>query len=231
MGLAGVEQLTPFGLAHFDFDGAELTVSRTGYTGDLGYELWIDAAHAEVLWDRLFEAGELHGIKPLGSRALDLLRIEAGFILAGVDFMPALQTVRHTHTRSPFELGLDWLVHFDKPVFNGRRALQEEQRRGSRYTLARLDIEDNKPANNAYVFDRRGKRIGWVTSAMWSPSAKKNIALATLETPHGAPGDEVQVEIYYQRELAWSRKMAKARVVEGPFWDPPRRRQTPPADW
>jgi len=230
MGLDGIDELPPFGLGHFEFHGAELTVSRTGYTGDLGYELWIEPEHAEALWDRLFEAGALHGIRPLGSRALDLLRIEAGFLLAGTDFMPALQAVRPTHTRSPFELGLGWLVDFDKPLFNGRRALLEEQRRGSRYTLARLDIEDNKPAHNAYVFDRRGRRIGWVTSAAWSPSAKKNVALATLETPHGKPGDEVQVEIYYQRELAWSRKMARAVVVEGPFWDPPRRRQTPPAD-
>ena len=232
MGLDGIENLTPFGLAWFDFEGRELMVSRTGYTGDLGYELWVDADHAELLWDRLFEAGELHGIMPMGSEALELLRIEAGFILAGADFMPAMQTVRHGHTRSPFELGLGWLVDFDKANFNGRRALLSEQETGSRYRLAKLDIEDNKPANHSYVFaDRNANRnIGWVTSAMWSPSAKKNIALATLNTPHGEIGEEVYVEIYYQRELKWNRKMARAVVVKDAFWDPPRRRQTPPAD-
>jgi aminomethyltransferase len=104
MGLAGIEDLTPFGLAHFDFEGSRLMVSRTGYTGDLGYELWIDPEHAETLWDRLFKAGELRGISAMGSSALDLLRIEAGFILAGVDFLPAMEAVRPTHTRSPFEL-------------------------------------------------------------------------------------------------------------------------------
>ncbi len=231
MGLPGIEKLTPFGLAHFDFEGTELTISRTGYTGDLGYELWIDPDHAERLWDRLFAAGEQRGIKPLGSKALDMLRIEAGFILAGVDFMPAMHTVRPGHTRSPFELGLDWLVDFTKPLFNGRRALLREKAEGSRYAFARLDIEDNKPAHNAYVFDKKGNTIGWVTSAMWSPSAKKNIALATVETPHDQPGEDLQVEIYYQRELQWNRKMAKAKVVEGPFWAPERRRATPPGEW
>jgi aminomethyltransferase len=230
MGLSGVENLTPFGLGHFDFEGTRLMVSRTGYTGDLGYELWIDPEFAEQLWDRLFDAGEHVGIRPLGSLALDMLRIEAGYILAGVDFMPAMRTVRPTHTRSPFELGLGWLVDFDKPLFNGRRALLAEQDRGSRYRLVKLDIEGNKLARNAYVFDSRSNNIGWVTSAMWSPSAKANIALATVDMPHGRVGDELQVEIYYQRALKWNRQMARARVVKGPFWDPPRRRQTPPAD-
>ena len=227
MGLEGIENLTPFGLANFDFNGAELMVSRTGFIGDLGYELWIDPAQAEALWDALFEAGQLHGIKPMGSEALEMLRIEAAFIMAGADFMPAMHTVRPTHTRSPFELGLEWLVDFKKPVFNGRRALLEEKEKGSRYALVRLDIEDNKPANSSYVYDRNKKNIGWVTSAMWSPSAKKNIALATVQTPHGKVGEQMLVEIYYQRELKWSRKMAKAVVVKDPFWDPPRRAARP----
>jgi aminomethyltransferase len=231
MGLAGVENIAPFGLAHFDFEGTELMVSRTGYTGDLGYELFIDPDYAEALWDRLFEAGKLHNIKPMGSDALELLRIEAGYILAGVEFMPAMQTVRPGHTRSPFELGLGWLVDFNKANFNGRRALLAEKETGSRYRLVRLDIEDNKPANHSYVFDMKKKNIGWVTSATWSPSAKKNIALATVDMPHGKVGEEMLVEIYYQRELKWSRKMAKAVVVKDAFWDPPRRRQTPPADF
>ncbi len=231
MGLSGIENLTPFGLEFFDLDGAQLLVSRTGYTGDLGYELWIDPDHAELLWDRLFAAGELHNIRPMGSDALEMLRIEAGYILAGVDFMPIMQTVRSTHGRSPLELGLDWLVDFKKPVFNGKKALLREKENGSRYRLVKLDIEGNKPANSAYVFDLKEKHIGWITSAMWSPSAKANIALATVECPHGEIGEEMLVEIYYQRELKWSRFMAKARVVKDPFWDPPRRRQTPPADF
>ncbi len=231
MGLAGVENITPFGLDYFDFEGTELMVSRTGFTGDLGYELWIHPDYAETMWDRVFAAGKLHNIRPMGSNALELLRIEAAYIMAGEEFMPAMQTVRPTHTRSPFELGLGWLVDFNKPNFNGRRALLSEKKNGSRYALVRLDIEDNKAANHSYVYDSKGKNIGWVTSAMWSPSAKKNIALATVEAPHGEIGEDMKVEIYYQRELKWSRKMARAIVVKDAFWNPPRRRQTPPADF
>jgi aminomethyltransferase len=231
MGLAGVENITPFGLDYFDFEGTRLMVSRTGFTGDLGYELFIHPDHAEILWDRVFEAGEQVNIKPMGSQALEMLRIEAGYILAGAEFMPAMQTVRPTHTRSPFELGLGWLVDFNKPNFNGRRALLAEKENGSRYALVRLDIEDNKQASHSYVYDTKKNNIGWVTSAMWSPSVKKNIALAMVETPHGKTGEDMLVDIYYQRELKWSRVMASAKVVKGPFWDPPRRRQTPPADF
>ncbi len=231
MGLEGVENLKPFGLTYFDFEGTTLMVSRTGFTGDLGYELWVEPEYAEVLWDRLFAAGELHGIRAMGSKALELLRIEAGFILAGADFLPAAQAVRPTHTRSPFELNLGWLVDFDKGIFNGRKALLEEKKNGSRYQLVKLDIDGNKPAKDSFVFTKKGKFAGTVTSAMWSPSAKASIALASLETPHGKPGEELEVEIYFQRELKWNRVMAPCRVVKDVFWNPPRRRRTPPADF
>ncbi|MFN2168046.1 MAG: PAS domain S-box protein, partial [Anaerolineae bacterium] len=123
MGLAGLEHLKPFGMLQFDFQGEPLLVSRTGFTGDLGYELWIAPPAAEALWDALFGAAGFNMIKPFGMQALDLARIEAGFIQAGVDFVPAQNAVRPGRSRSPFELGLGWLVDFDKPVFNGRRAL------------------------------------------------------------------------------------------------------------
>ena len=231
MGFEGIEDLKPFGLTHFDFEGIELMISRTGFTGDLGYELWLDKSRAEVLWDALFEAGKLHGIRPIGTAALDLARIEAGFLTAGVDFLPAEATVRTGRSRSPFELGLDWLVDFKKPNFNGRRALAEEKRRGSHWRLVKLDIEGNKPAHHSYIYKAsrgRRKQVGFITSAAWSPVCKQNVALGTVAVPHGAPGDELLVEIYYQREMHWSRVMAKAIVVDKPFWDPPRRRATPP---
>ncbi|WP_405221295.1 aminomethyltransferase family protein [Lentisalinibacter sediminis] len=231
MGLTDVEQLKPFGLTRFRFEGTELTVSRTGFTGDLGYELWIDPDHAEILWDRLFLAGKYRGIRAIGSEALELCRIEAGFIQAGVDFLPADGIVRPGRARSPFELGLDWLVDFTKPNFNGRRALAAELRRGSTWRLVKLDIEGNKPAHHSYIYDSRKKQAGFVTSAAWSPVAKANIALASVRRPAGEPGGRLFAEIYYQREMHWSRKMAAATVVEKPFWDPPRRRQTPPADY
>ena len=231
MGLTGLADLKPFGLMNFDFDGSDLMVSRTGFTGDLGYELWIDPARAETLWDALFEAGKLYGIRAIGSLALEQARIEAGYLLAWADFLPADATVRTGRTRSPLELGLEWLVDFKKPNFNGRRALAEEKRRGSAWRLVKLDIEGNKPAHNAYIFAREKRNreaIGFVTSATWSPVCKQNVAIGTVRMPHGAVGSTLWVEIFYQRELHWSRVMARAEVVDKPFWFPPRRGATPP---
>ncbi len=234
MGLDGLGELKPFGLMNFDFDGADLMVSRTGFTGDLGYELWVEPAKAELLWDALFEAGKLHGIRAIGTHALELARIEAGYLAAYEDFLPADTTVRKGRTRSPLELGLDWLVDFKKPNFNGRRALAEEKRRGSTWRLVKLDIEGNKAAHHSYIFakDKGNKaEIGFVTSAAWSPVCKQNIAIGTVRAPHGRVGSTVWVEIYYQREMHWSRVMAKATVVDKPFWFPPRRSATPPGPY
>mgnify|MGYP000040053053 CR=1 FL=1 len=146
MGLEDIETMKPFDIRYLDFEDTRLMVSRTGFTGDLGYELWIDPDKAEALWDALFEAGQLHGIRAIGTNALEQARIEAGFLAAYHEFLPADETVRTGRSRSPFELGLDWLVDFKKPNFNGRRALAEEKRRGSTWRLVKLDIEDNKPA-------------------------------------------------------------------------------------
>ncbi len=234
MGLDGLGELKPFGLMHFDFQGAELMVSRTGFTGDLGYELWIEPAKAEALWDALFKAGELHGIRAIGTHALELARIEAGYLAPYEDFLPADETVRTGHTRSPLELGLEWLVDFKKPNFNGRRALAEEKRNGSTWQLVKLDIEGNKIAHSSYIFENaKGNKaaIGFVTSATWSPVCKQNIALGSVRAPHGKPGDNVWVEIYYQREMHWNRYMAKATIVDKPFWFPPRRSATPPGPY
>lgn len=230
MGLAGLEQLKPFGLTTFPFEGTTLTVSRTGFTGDLGYELWIAPDRAEALWDRLFEAGKPHIIKPFGSDALDLARIEAGFLQAGVDFVPAESAVRNGRSRSPFELGLGWLVDMDKPVFNGRRALRREQAEGSRYRFAMLDVDGNKPAQHSFIL-KGANKVGTVTSAAWCPTAKSNVAFAQIEMPHGAVGDELVAEIYYQRELQWTRVLAPCKVIDAPVFNPPRRRAVPPGSF
>ena len=231
MGLAGIETLTPFGMRTYPYAGTELTVSRTGYTGDLGYELWIDPEHALQLWDGLFAAGHDHGIRAIGTLALEMSRIEAGFIQAGVDFLPADRAIRADRTRSPFELDLGRLVDFSKPNFTGRRALLAEQQHGSRYRLVRLDIAGNKTAKDAYIYDKRRLHLGVVTSSMWSPAAKASIALASVAMPWGRPDDELYAEIYYQKELKWSRVLARCRVVSGAFYDPARRRMTPAPDF
>jgi len=230
MGLEGLETLTSFGIRTFPFEGVDLMVSRTGFTGDLGYELWIDPTKAEILWDKLFEAGKDRGIKPFGSHALDLARIEAGFVQATVDFIPAQDQIRPGRSRSPIELGLEWLVDFNKPVFNGRRALLKEKEQGSRYRFVFLDVQGNKPAEHSFIY-KGPKQIGTVTSAAWCPTAKANFALAQVDARYGNIGDDLIAEIYYQKELHWSKVMAKCSVIDKPIFNPPRRRLTPVADY
>jgi|HubBroStandDraft_6_1064221.scaffolds.fasta_scaffold269918_2 aminomethyltransferase len=237
LGLTAVERLKPFELGQFELPRPPaplpIMVSRTGFTGDLGYELWMRPADAESVWDALMEAGRTRGIRAIGSRALNIARIEAGFLLPNLDFISAQHTLRIGSERSPLELGLGWLVDFGKGHFTGRRALLEEQRRGPKRLLVGLDIEGNKPAHNALLYsDRSGrKQAGSVTSAAWSPTTKRNLALAMVDAPHFANGATVWAEIYLNRELQWQRRMARARVVERPFYAPPRRRATPPADF
>jgi aminomethyltransferase len=228
MGFKEVETLKPYRFRSFEFEQGQITISRTGFTGDLGYELWVVPEQAEDLWDRLMAAGEHHGIRPIGSDALEIVRIEAGFIQAGVDFVPAADVVRNGRSRSPYELGLGWLVDLRKDNFNGRKSLIAEKERGSRYSLRKLLVDGNKPANHSFIFDTKDNAIGTVTSATWSPTTKSNLALASLDTPWGRPDDELSAEIYYIRELQWTRVMERCRVVEQAFFDPKRRHVTPP---
>jgi aminomethyltransferase len=232
-GLTGVEALRPFDIGYFHLDGVPVTVSRTGFTGDLGYEVWMDPDDAVAVWDSLMAAGRSRGVRAIGSQALNIARIEAGFISPHVDFISAEQTIRTGRDRSPLELGLGWLVNFDKGHFTGRRALLAERKAGSRRRLVGLDIAGNKPAHNALIYtNAAGRRqIGNVTSAVWSPTCKRNIALAMVDSPHDELGSSVWVEIYLNRELVWERRMSRAEVVERAFFAPARRLATPPADF
>jgi aminomethyltransferase len=225
---AGIEVggLTPFGLAEPE---PGLTVSRTGFTGDLGYELWVDADRALALWDRLTEAGAGWGLRPIGWEALDVARLEAGFLVAGVDYQPIHRALRPSRGRTPFELGLGWLVDLGKPHFNGRRALLAHAARGPRFALAAIDVTGSKPARDALVY-ARGREAGHVTSAVWSPTAKRNIGYAELRAPAAlSPRDRLDVEIYLDKEGKWARIMAPLTRVERPFLRLPRARATPPA--
>ena len=226
LGCENLNQLKPFGMAHYEFEGRPLMVSRTGFTGDLGYEVWVPPESAEALWDQLFELGRDYLIKPFGSHALELARIEAGFLQANTDFMPAEEVVRVGRTRNPFELGLEWLVDFSKPLFNGRAALATVQEKGSKYRFVLLDVDGNKPAEHSFIM-KNGKVVGTVTSAAWCPTAKANLAYAQLEMPHGVVGDKLIAEIYYQRELHWTQLYAPCKVIEAPIFKPARRWQTP----
>lgn len=228
LGAVGSEALKPFDMAEFTVDGLAVTLSRTGFTGDLGYEIWTDSERAVALWDRLMEAGAGHGILPVGSEALDLARIEAGFPVANVDFIAAEQALRATRRRSPLELGLDWMVDFDKGHFNGRRALLAEKARATGTRFVGLDVAGNKPARDALIYVGRATEAGFVTSAMWSPTCKRNIALATLKRPYETGNQALWAEIYVKKEGKWEKVTAPCKIAKRPFFNPPRRRATPP---
>jgi glycine cleavage system T protein (aminomethyltransferase) len=232
-GLAAVERLKPFEIGQFSLGGRQIMVSRTGFTGDLGYELWMAPEEALEIWDALMAAGRSRGIRAIGSQALNMARIEAGFLLPHIDFVSAEQTIRTGRDRSPLELGLAWLIDFEKGHFTGRRALLAERNRGPRRQLVGLDIVGNKPAHNALLYTAaNGKReIGSVSSATWSPTCKRNIALAMVDAPYSTVGSIVWADIYLNRELVWERRMSRAQVVERPFFAPERRRATPPAEF
>jgi len=238
VGLAGVERLKPFEHALMAMPQSAappiaLQVSRTGFTGDLGYELWMSPADAEAVWDALMEVGSTRALRPIGSRALNIARIEAGFLMPRVDFVSAAHTLYPGTERSPLELGLAWLVDFGKGHFTGRRALLAEKQRGPRLALVGLDVAGQKPAHDALLYSGRAGRAqaGSVTSATWSPTCKRNLALAIVDAAHSALGTTLWADIYLNRELVWQRRMVPARVVDRPFYAPARRRATPPADY
>ncbi|MCB6178550.1 aminomethyltransferase family protein [Rhodobacter sp. Har01] len=221
-----VEALKPFRMARFAFAAGEVTISRTGFTGDLGYELWIDPALALPLWDRLMTAGAPWGIRPIGSDALNLARIEAGFIITNLDFVPAHQALREDRPRSPLEMGLGWMIDWDKGHFTGRQALLAEKQAGSAWALVGLDIPGNVSAEGSILYHDKRTEAGFVTAAAWSPALKASIALAQVKA-RNLPGGNLWVEIYALRELQYVKLMLPVTVVERPFFNPPRRRATP----
>ncbi|WOH36743.1 aminomethyltransferase family protein [Thalassotalea fonticola] len=239
LNITDVELLKPFDIGNFNLETqsgiVELMISRTGFTGDLGYELWVDPSNAIALWDILFSKGDLYGIQPLGDEPLGVARLEAGFLLPELEFHGALHTVNLGFSQSPFELGLDWIVNFKKAHFNGRAALLKEKQQGSKFKLTKLDIEGNKPADGSFLYSDKActKEIGYVTSAAWSSALKQNIAYAFIKGDYvdgKSTKGKIWAEIYYQKELRWQHKIAECTVQVGAFWAPKRAKQTPPPD-
>jgi aminomethyltransferase len=239
---APLDRLKYFWLAEARLGAVEAVVTRTGYTGDLGYEIWVRPRDAEALWDTLMKAGAPHGIMPAGLNALDMTRIEAGFILIDVDYTSSHHALIEDQKSSPFEIGLGWTVHLDKAPFIGQAALRREKARGSKWAFIGLEI-DTPELERYYdavglppslptmawrsvvplyetLAGRHGRQVGRATSGVWSPTLKKNLALATVEMPYAKVGTELKIEeiVYYDR------KYVTARVVDKPFFDPPRKK-------
>jgi aminomethyltransferase len=212
-------------------------VSRTGYTGDLGYEIWISSVHAERLWDVLMEGGKNYGIMPAGMLALDMARLEAGFVLIEVDYISTEKALIPSQRYSPFEIGLGWTVDFGKENFVGRKALLEEKKKGSSRQMVGLEIDWNdferlyqevglapelpkKAWRGGVPVYVDGKQVGKATTGSWSPAVKKYIALATVAARHSNPGSRLMMEVTVEHE----RKKVKATVVKPPFFNPERKR-------
>ena len=216
-------------------------VSRTGYTGDLGYEIWLEAVYAGAVWDALVQKGNYFGIKPAGMLALDVSRLEAGFILLDVDYISAEKAMISSQRYSPFEIGLGWTVDLQKTDFVGQRALRQEiypalsrQIVGLEITLGDYEFlfqQVGLPPEFPLAAWRGGvpvyrdeRQIGHATTGAWSPILKKYIALATVNKQCAVPGTVLEVEITVEHR----RKTASATVVKTPFFDPPRKRALAP---
>jgi aminomethyltransferase len=234
---ADLRQLRFFRLTHAKLDGIPLIVSRTGYTGDLGYEIWLGAEHAERVWDAVIERGRNFGIKPAGMLALDVARLEAGFILLEVDYVGAEKAFIASQRYSPFEIGLGWTVDLKKEHFVGCKAVREENQRGPSRQIVGLEIdlpayerlfqEVGLPPQIPLTIWRgtapiyRDKRqVGHATTGGWSPTLKKYIALATIRSENAKPGNRLDLEIAVEHE----RKTVAVTTLKLPFFDPPRKR-------
>ncbi len=239
---ANVDTLRYFHVRHGRIAGVPVDISRTGYTGDLGYEIWMPAERALDVWDALTIAGQAFELKPAGMLALDVARTEAGLLLLDVDYVGSRKALIPSQRYSPYELGLARLVSLDKGPFVGRAALAEERRRGARRQIVGLEIEWSEverlyekkglapvaPAATSRVavpVVRGSRQIGRATTTAWSPTLKRLIALATIDEPYYDEGTRVEFEI----TVEGVRHFVGARVTQTPFFNPPRKTATPPA--
>jgi aminomethyltransferase len=239
---ADIDALKYFRVTAGTIAGVNVEISRTGYTGDLGYEIWMPAKHALAVFDALIDGGKPFDIKPAGMLALDVARIEAGLLLIEVDFFSSRKAMIASQMYSPYELGMDRLVSLSKGRFIGQRALREEHKRGHARQVVGLEVDWNEvekiydaaglaPAVAATASRvatpvyRNGRQVGKATSTTWSPVLKRMIALATVDRPHYAEGTQLQFEMTVEAV----RHRVAAKVVKMPFFNPARKTATPPA--
>jgi aminomethyltransferase len=237
---ADIENLKYFRVTRATIAGVPVEISRTGYTGDLGYEIWMATDQALRVWDALIEAGKPFDIKPTGMLALDVARIEAGLLLIDIDFNSSKKALIEEQKYSPLEMSLGRLVNLDKGRFIGRQALIDEARRGHAKQIVGIEINWTEveqhyekvglpPAVSpiasrvAVPVYKNGSQIGKATSTTWSPTLKKMIALATVKREFASPGTGIEIEITVEAV----RHRVGARVVKTPFYNPKHKTATP----
>jgi aminomethyltransferase len=234
---ADLSQLRYFRLVHTAIRDIPVTISRTGYTGDLGYELWVDAERAVPVWDALMACGSGYGITPAGIWALDIARIEAGLVMLDVDYYSAHHALIEDQKSFPDEINLAWTVNLDKGPHNGRRALRRARAGRQAWSFVGIEVDwesmerlyaarglpphlPNVAWRTSAPVYRNGEQIGYATSGCWSPLLKRSLALAHLKAPHFAAGTPVQIEVTVEHR----RERADAVVRALPFYDPARKR-------
>jgi len=239
---ADIDGLKYFRVTSGRIGGRPVAISRTGYTGDLGYEIWMAREDAIRIWDALMRAGAPHGIRPAGLLALDVARIEAGLLLLDVDFVSARKAVTASQRYTPFDMNLDRLVDLSKPSFVGRRALAAQKAAGVSRRIVGLAIEWTDverlyaavglPPLALATASRvpvpvcaGGRQVGRMTSSTWSPVLKQMIGLATVAASAAAIDTRVEVE----HTVDVVRHRVSATVVRTPFFNPRRKTSTPPA--
>jgi aminomethyltransferase len=241
---ANVANLKYFRVTHGKIAGVPVDISRTGYTGDLGFEIWMPWKDAVRVWDKLMSEGEIFDVHAAGMVALDIARIEAGLILIEVDYISSKKAMIESQRYSPAEIGLGKLVDLKKETFVGREALasEEKEKSGPARSLVGLEINWNEvealydkmglapqvpsmASRVAVPVYRAGKHVGKATSTTWSPTLKKMIALASVEREHGATGSTLSMEMTVESV----RHTVSAKIVPLPFFNPPRKTATPVA--
>ena len=237
---ADLENLKYFRVTTGKMAGVPVEISRTGYTGDLGYEIWVASDQALNIWDDLIERGRPFDIKPAGMLALDVARIEAGLLLIDIDFNSSKKALIDDQKYSPFEMGLGRLVNLDKNRFVGQQSLIEEKKRGHAKQIVGLEIDWTEveklyervglPPAVSPIASRvpvpvfhDGSQIGKATSTTWSPVLKKMIALATVAGAFSKPATRIEIEITIEAV----RHRVRAQVVKTPFYNPKQKTATP----
>ena len=235
-----LDQLKFFWMMKTKIGNCNVSISRTGYTGDLGYEIWIDPKDALVIWDILIEQGRSFGITPTGLQALDIARIEAGLILLDVDYISSRYAIIESRKSSPFELGLGWAVKMNKKNFIGKEALKKEIMKDSEWNFVGIEIKWDQleklyrqvglapglpstawRTSTPLYFNHQ--QVGYATSGTWSPILKRYIALAHVKSNYAEEGTNLDFEV----KIEHYRKLTKATIVKTPFYNPERKRSCP----
>jgi len=235
-----LDKLKFFWMMDTNLGDMPVSISRTGYTGDLGYEIWMNPKDALSVWDLLIEKGKSYGITPTGLQALDISRIEAGLILLDVDYISSRHALIESRKSSPFELGLGWSVKMKKDDFIGKRALEKELKDGPEWKFVGIEIQWDELEKHyrqaglapglpstawrtSTPLYNGSEQIGYATSGAWSPILKRYIALAHIKTEYSKEGTMLDFEL----KIEHFRKLTPAKIVSTPFFDPERKRSCP----